>query len=136
MVLPVKSGARNENIRYYNMMIQKTLEDIYESVSYREDLRDQLLKVEKNRCPVKLFNIKRKMNFRDPSKTDIEINNKTELEEQDEVPFKFRKVSEGIYSVVTVGAILKEKKHNDYVSLDCYVNIEDRPTVPTTLRCH
>ena len=53
MVLPVKSGARNENIRYYNMMIQKTLEDIYESVSYREDLRDQLLKVEKKQMPCK-----------------------------------------------------------------------------------
>ena len=71
MVLPVKSGARNENIRYYNMMIQKTLEDIYRSVSYCQDLRDQQLKVEKNRCPVKLFNIKRKMNFRDPCKTNL-----------------------------------------------------------------
>ena len=133
MVSPVKSGARNENIRYYNMMIQ-TSEDIYRSVSYREDLRDQLLKVEKNRWPVKLFNIKRKMNFRDPSKTDIEINNKTELEEQDEVAFKFRKVPQDVCPVVTVGAVLKEKKHNDYVSLHCYVNIEDRPLVPTTLR--
>ena len=52
MVSPVKSGARNENIRYYNMMIQ-TSEDIYRSVSYREDLRDQLLKVEKKTGPCK-----------------------------------------------------------------------------------
>ena len=95
IVSPVKPGARN--IRYYNMMIQ-TSEDIYRSVTYREDLRDQLLQVEKNRCPLKLFNItkkkenKRKMNFRDPPKTDFEINNKTELEEQDKVAFKFRKV--------------------------------------------
>ena len=74
------------------------------------------------------------MNFRDPSKTDIEINNKTELEEQDEVPFKFKKVSEDVCPVVALGVVLKEKKHNDYVSLHCYVNIEDRPLVPTTLR--
>ena len=60
------------------------------------------LKLKKKQVPVKLFNIKRKMNFRDPSKTDIEINNKTELELQDEVPFKFRKVSEGFCPVVTV----------------------------------
>lgn len=46
IVLPMKSGAKNENIRYYNMMIQ-TLEDIYRSVLYCEDLSDQLLKVEK-----------------------------------------------------------------------------------------
>ena len=49
------------------------------------------------------------MSFHDPSKTDIEINNKTELEEQDEVPFKFRKVSDDFCAVITVGAILKEK---------------------------
>ena len=46
MVSPVKFGTRNENIRCYNMMIQ-TSEDIYGSVSYREVLCDQLLKVEK-----------------------------------------------------------------------------------------
>lgn len=38
------------------------------------------LKLKKNRSPVKLFSIKKKMNFYDPSKTDIGINNKTELE--------------------------------------------------------
>ena len=90
MVSPVKFGTRNENIRYYNMMIQ-TSEYIYGSVSYREDLRDQLLKVEKNRGPVKLFNIKRKMNIHDSSKTDIELNNKIELEEQDEVVLNLEK---------------------------------------------
>ena len=56
------------------------------------------------------------------------------MEEQDEVPFKFRKVSEDVCPLVTLGAVLKEKKHNDCVSLHCYVNIEDRPLVPTTLR--
>ena len=106
MVSPVKSGARNEN-SCYHMMIQ-TSEDIYRNVSYREDLRDHLFKADKNRFPVKLFNIKGKMNFRDPSKTDIEININTKLEEQDEVPFKFRKVSEDVCPVVTAGAVLKE----------------------------
>ena len=90
------------------------------------------LKLKKNKSPVKLLHIKRKTNFRDTSKTDIEINNNTELEEQDEVPFKFRKVSEDACPVVTVGAVLEEKKHNNYVSLHCYVDVEDRPAVPTT----
>lgn len=31
------------------------------------------------------------MNFRHPSKTDIEINHKTKLEEQNEIPFKLEK---------------------------------------------
>ena len=56
-------------------------------------------------------------------------------EEQDEVPFKFRKVSEDLCPVVTVRAIFKEKKHYDYVSLYCFVKIEDRAMVSTTLRC-
>ena len=123
MVLPVKSGARHENICCYNLMIQ-TSEEIYRSVSYREDLRDQLLKVEKSRCSAKLFNIKGKMNFCDSSKTDIKINNKTELEKQDEVPFEFRKVLEVVCPVLTVETVSKEKKHSDHVSLHCYINIE------------
>ena len=142
LVSPVKSAARNENISYYSMIIQ-TSEDLYRSVSCREDFRDQLLKVEKNktkkkqeknRCPIQLFNIKREMNFHDPSKTDIGINNKTELDNQDEIPFKFRKVSKDVCPLVTEEAVLKEKKHIDYVYLHCHNNIEDIPMVATTLR--
>ena len=47
------------------------------------------------------------MNFRDLSKTDIEINNKTELEEQDEVPFKLSNFSEDICPVANVGTVFK-----------------------------
>ena len=47
------------------------------------------------------FSIKRKMNFRDPSKNDTKTNDKAKQKEQDEVPFKFRKFSEDIWAVVT-----------------------------------
>lgn len=59
------------------------------------------------------------------------------MEEWDKVHFKFIKVLEDVCSVVTVRAVLKEKKHYDYVSLHSYllfVKIEDRPMVTTTLR--
>ena len=59
------------------------------------------------------------MNIRGPSKTDIEINNKTE---------------EDICPVANVGTVIKQKKHTDYVSFHCFVNTGDRPMVPTTLR--
>ena len=75
IVLPVKSGARNKNIHYDNTMIQIS-GDIYRSVSYHEDIRDQLHKVGKNKSHVKQFSIKRKMNFRDPSKNDTKTNDK------------------------------------------------------------
>ena len=58
------------------------------------------------------------MNFRDPSKTDIEKNNKIEFEEQDEVPFKFRNVPEDVCQVETVETVLKGRKHNE-TSLLC-----------------
>ena len=58
------------------------------------------------------------MNFRDPSKTDTEKSNKIEFEEQDEVPFKFRKVQEDVFPVVTVETVLKGRKHNE-TSLLC-----------------
>lgn len=61
------------------------------------------------------------MNYRDPSKTDNEETGFLELEKQNEIFFKFRKVSEEICPVVTVGAVFKEKKHNDYVFLLCYL---------------
>ena len=133
MVSPVRPATNDPNIHYYNMMIQ-TEEEVFRSVSYREDLRDQLLQVEKNKSPVKLLNIKRKINFHDSTKTDIEINDTTELEEQDELPFKCKKVSEDICPVETVATIIKNKKNNDFVSLHCYVDIEDRPITPMKLK--
>ena len=47
------------------------------------------------------------MNFRDPSEIDTEINNGTELEEQDEVTFKISKFPEDICPVVPVEVVLK-----------------------------
>ena len=42
------------------------------------------------------------MNLRDPSKTDTEKIHKIEFEEQNEVPFKFRKVQEDV--LITTGS--------------------------------
>lgn len=58
------------------------------------------------------------MNLRDPSKTDTEKIHKIEFEEQNEVPFKFRKVQEDVFPVVTVETVLKGRKHNE-ISLLC-----------------
>ena len=36
-----------------------------------------------------------------------------------------------ICPVVTIATILKEKKNNDCISLHCFINIEDRPSIST-----
>ena len=41
------------------------------------------------------------------------------------MPFKSRKVSEDVCLVVTAWAVVKEKKHSDYVSLHYFINIKD-----------
>ena len=64
----------------------------YRRVSYREDLREKLMKVEENHSPIKMKNIKRKINYKDNSKIDTESNKDTILIEQNEVPFKYRKI--------------------------------------------
>ena len=130
---PTRPGRYNKSILYYDLQIQTT-DCTYRGVSYREDLRDKLVKSEKNKSPVKLKNIKRKMNFMDNTKTDIEINEETELIEQAEAPFKYRKVMDEICPIVTISQILKEKKHDDKISLHCYVNINNRPITSTKLK--
>ena len=57
-------------------------------------------------------NIKRKINYKENSKIDIEINKDTILIEQKEVPFKYRKIMDEICPIVTIGTVLKEKKNN------------------------
>ena len=79
----------------------------YRRVSYREDLGEKLMKVEENHSPIKMKNIKRKMNYKDNSKIDIESNKDTILIEQNEVPFKYRKIMDEICPVVTIGTVLK-----------------------------
>ena len=64
----------------------------YRRVSYREDLREKLMKVEENHSPIKMKNIKRRINYKDNSKIDTESNKDTILIEQNEVPFKYRKI--------------------------------------------
>ena len=58
------------------MMIQTPVVN-YRGVSYREDLREKLIKVEENHSPIKMKNIKRKINYKDNSKIDAEINKGT-----------------------------------------------------------
>ena len=79
----------------------------YRRILCREDLREKLMKVEENHSPIKMKNIKRKINYKDNSKIDIESNKVTILIEQNQVSFKYRKIIDEICPVVTIGTVLK-----------------------------
>ena len=55
------------------------------------------------------------------------------LMEQNEVDFKYRKTKDEICPFVTLGTILKENKNNDCISLHCFINFEDLPSITTEL---
>ena len=78
--------------------------------------------MEENQSPIKVKNIIRKINQKDNSKIDIEINKDIISIEQKEVPFKYRKIMDEICPIVIIGTILKEKKNNDCISLHCLIN--------------
>ena len=63
----------------------------YRGVSYRKDLWEKLIEVEENHSLIKKKNIKRKINYKDNSEIETEINKDTILIEQNEVLFKYRK---------------------------------------------
>ena len=117
-------------------MMMQTPDVNYRGVSYIEDLREKLIRVEENHSPIKMKNIKRKINYKDNSKIDIEINKDNILIEQNEVPFKYRKIVNEICPVVTIGTILKEKKNNDCILLHCFIKVKDRQVYPLNFHIH
>ena len=108
----------------------------YRVISYRKDLREKLIKVEENHSPIKRKNIKRKINYKDNSKIDIEINKDTILMEQNKAPFKYRKIMDEICPNVTIGTILKEKKNSDCISLHCFIDLKTAQVYPLNFHIH
>ena len=89
-------------------MVLQVSEQTNGGVSNNEDLRETLVKAEQDKSPMKLKNIKRKMNFFDNTKQNIEINNRTEICKADHVNFKYRKIMEDLCPRLSIATILQE----------------------------
>ena len=113
----------------------QTEQEIYRGVSYNPDVRQILVDAEKQKSPLKLKNIKRKVNFFDRSKLDIEINNRTNITnmENDVLFFKYQKLDQDD-QVIDIAKILREKREHDIVSVVGHISIENRPVTKTTLK--
>ena len=48
LVSPVKSGQKNKDVLFYEMKIQ-TNDGLYRGISYRQDLREKLIKHEEDK---------------------------------------------------------------------------------------
>ena len=61
----------------------------YRSVSYRQEIHEIFCKAQESKSPIKLTGIKRKLNFLDYKKEDIEINNTTKLQVIENASFPY-----------------------------------------------
>ena len=80
----------DKTVQYYTMMLQSPDKN-YRTVSYRKVLKDEFAKAALNKLPVKMTAVKRKPNYFDKTKTDIEVTNHKALEilEESDVEFQY-----------------------------------------------
>lgn len=62
----------------------QTQNETHRSVSYREDLREQMVDIAKQKSPIKIKTLKERLIFFDKSKEDIEFNSSIQFEKLEE----------------------------------------------------
>ena len=104
---------------------------IYRSVSCRQELHEIFCKVQESKSPIKLTGVKRKSNFLDYTKEDIEINNTTKPQVIGNSSFPYLT---SLDSILTIKEILDTKKNGEKVSLIGYLAAENHPVIQTRLK--
>ena len=66
-------------MEYFNFKVQTEKNIIHDSVSFNVNMKDPLDEASLQKSPVKIKNFKQKVNYRDNSKTDIEINSRSSI---------------------------------------------------------
>ena len=88
-------------------------------------------KAQEPKSPIKLTGVKRKLNYLDHTKEDIEINNTTKLQVTENASFPY---ATSLDSILTIKEILDTQKNDVKVSLIAYVAAENRPVIQTRLK--
>lgn len=122
---PVKK-ARSGNTEYYNFTVQ-TKQNVHQGVSFRMDLRDKLEKATEEKSPVKLKNFKRKVNWKDNSQQDIEINRNTKIEDS-QAGFPHKKIKRDIAKQLKIKSILDNSYDRQAVTVVGFINIDSMAT--------
>ena len=121
---PIKK-ARSGKTEYYNFTVQSK-DSYHHGVSFRMDLREEFEQSASQKSPVKLKNIKRKANWKDNTKQDIEVNRTTKLEIAKSANFPFKKVKKDIAQITKIKLIQEEGYDRQVVSLVGYINVEKK----------
>ena len=85
-------------------------------------------KAQEPKSPIKLTGVKRKLNYLDHTKEDIEINNTTKLQVTENASFPY---VTSLDSILTIKEILNAKKNDVKVSFIAYVAGESPPVIQT-----
>ena len=128
-VTTIRTAQRND-IKYFNMHLQSP-DKIYRSVSYRQELHEIFCKAKESKCPIKLTSVKRKLNYLDHTKEDIEINNTTKLQVIENAAFPY---VTSLDSILKIKEILDTRKNGGKVSLIAYLAAKNRPVIQTRLK--
>ena len=75
-VSPVKK-TRKSGVEYFNFKVQTEKNIIHDGVSFNVNIKDPLDEASLQKSPVKIKNFKQKANYRDNSKTDIELKSRS-----------------------------------------------------------
>ena len=125
----IRTAQRND-IKHFNLHLQSPGK-IYRSVSCRQELHEIFCKVQESKSPIKLTGVKRKLNFLDYTKEDIEINNTTKSQVIGNASFPYLT---SLDSILTIKEILDTKKNGEKVSLIGYLAAENCPVIQTWLK--
>ena len=94
-------------IRYFKCKLQTT-DDAQDSVSFKSDIYETMSIANSQHSPIKIRNFKRRANFRDNEKTDIEINKKTVVIAVPNAPFPFEEYAVPEADIKFIDTILNE----------------------------
>ena len=78
--------------------------------------------------------MKRKLNYRNNTKEDIEINKDRKVLILSDAPFQYKRIHENESKLINIKTVLEETKRFDRVSLVAFINIQNGLLVPTKLR--
>jgi len=126
-VLAVSPTKRSrKNFEYFNCKLQSKYE-VYDSVSYKMDIRGTLQEASEKKSPVTLQGYKHIANWKDNKKQDIQMNKKTVVTHCNKADFKYNQTPMKNAILSSVDNIKAEGYDKKLVSVTGYVFVEGSP---------
>ena len=122
-VSPVKKAKRS-GIEYFNFKVQ-TENNVHEGVSFNVNIKEPLDDASAQKSPVKIKHFKQKANYRDNSKTDIELSQKSSVTLLRDTSLPYRNCPDQHPKIQSINNIFKDCCDKQIVSVCGYLNSEN-----------